>query len=105
MDKQHEKSLELLDKFLKETPPEEIKKMIKKIDEMNIEGPTISEYFRSMDGISKFQKLQDDIKKWSDDTFGKYRTGKPIAYHLKKEIDELIDALNVYHEGTYTFSI
>jgi len=101
MDKQHEKSLELLDKFLKETPPEEIKKMIKKIDEMNIEGPTISEYFRSMDGISKFQKLQDDIKKWSDDTFGKYRTGKPIAYHLKKEIDELIDALNVYHEGTY----
>lgn len=49
----------------------------------------------------QFQELQNEIKKWSDETFGKYRTGKPIAYHLKKEIDELIDALNEYHEGTY----
>jgi NTP pyrophosphatase (non-canonical NTP hydrolase) len=58
-------------------------------------------YEGSMDGVHSFQELQNEIKKWSDETFGKYRTGKPIAHHLKKEIDELIDALNEYHEGTY----
>jgi hypothetical protein len=100
-DEQYKKSLEMLNKFLKETPPEELEKILKKYDDVKFEGPTISEYFRSMDGIHTFQKLQDDIKKWSDDAFGKYRTGKPIAYHLKKEIDELIEALNEYHEGTY----
>lgn len=55
----------------------------------------------SMDGVHSFQELQNELKKWSDETFGKYRTGKPIAYHLKKEINELIEALNEYHEGTY----
>lgn len=51
------------------------------------------------------QKLQNDVKKWSDETFGKHRTGKPIAYHLKKEIDELIEALDVYHQGIYSNDI
>ena len=41
----------------------------------------------------RLQNLQDDIKQWSDETFGSHRTGKPIAHHLKKEIDEVIDAI------------
>ena len=43
----------------------------------------------------RLQNLQDNIKQWSDETFGSHRTGKPIAYHLKKEIDEVIDAIDV----------
>ena len=43
----------------------------------------------------RVQTLQDNIKQWSDDTFGNHRTGKPIAYHLKKEIDEVIDAIDI----------
>lgn len=92
---------ELLDKFFKETPHEEIKKMLEKYDKMMFEGPTLSEYFRSMDGERSFQELQNEVKKWSDAAFGIYRTGKPIAHHLKKEINELIDALEEYHQGTY----
>ena len=51
------------------------------------------------------QQLQNDIKKWSDEAFGKHRTGKPIAYHLKKEIDELITALDDFHQGVYAENI
>lgn len=50
----------------------------------------------------RIQTLQDDIKQWSDETFGAHRTGKPIAHHLKKEIDEVIDAIEVLEEKIYT---
>ena len=50
------------------------------------------------------QQLQTDIKKWSDGQFGMHRTGLPIAYHLKKETDELIDAIDDINRGTYTNS-
>ena len=52
--------------------------------------------------MERIQKLQNDVKKWSDETFGAHRTGTPIAYHLKKEIKEVIDALEEYHQGTYS---
>jgi hypothetical protein len=52
--------------------------------------------------INEIQRLQNDVKKWSDETFGIFRTGTPIAHHLKKEINELIDALSVIHNGIYT---
>jgi len=45
----------------------------------------------------RLQNLQDDIKEWSDNTFGSHRSGKPIAFHLKKEIDEVIEAIDVLH--------
>jgi NTP pyrophosphatase (non-canonical NTP hydrolase) len=54
--------------------------------------------------LQRIQKLQNDVMKWSDDAFGKYRTSTPMAYHLKKETDELIDALNQLDEGAYTNS-
>lgn len=51
--------------------------------------------------MEKIKELQGDIKKWSDDTFGKYRTAKPITYHLKKEVDELIEKLELWYQGQY----
>lgn len=47
------------------------------------------------------QELQDEVKKWSDSTFGMYRHGVPIIYHLKAETDELIQALKENHSGIY----
>lgn len=47
------------------------------------------------------QKLQDDVKKWSDNTFGMYRNGASIINHLKAETDELIDALVYHYKGIY----
>lgn len=58
-------------------------------------------YEGSMDGVHSFQELQNEIKEWSDGTFGKYRTAMPMAQHLKKEIDELIDAIYRLDEGAY----
>ena len=54
-----EKSLRLLHKYLEETPQEQIDADIAAIEAMNIEGPTIDEYF---DGLQKqLQKWQEMI--------------------------------------------
>jgi len=61
-------------------------------------------YANQEDPSQRIQNLQDDIKKWSDGAFGMHRTAAPMAYHLKIEIDELIDALNELYQGTYSNS-
>lgn len=48
--------------------------------------------------MKEVQDIQDKIQAWSDETFGKERTGLPIAYHLKKEIDEVIEAIDNFHK-------
>jgi len=40
------------------------------------------------------QELMNDISEWSNLTFGDGQRNPAIVYHLKKEVDELIDALN-----------
>jgi hypothetical protein len=45
-----EKFEEKIDKFFKDTPKEEIDKIIAEVDAMHIEGPTLDEYF---DGLQK----------------------------------------------------
>lgn len=52
--------------------------------------------------MTRLQILQNKIKEWSDSTFGNQRTGKPIAYHLKKEIDEVITAIERLEERIFT---
>lgn len=46
---------------------------------------------------TKFQKFQDSVSEWSDATFGEGKRAISIAYHLKKEIYELIEALEILH--------
>ena len=41
------------------------------------------------------QDLMDKVGAWSDSTFGPGDRALPIAYHLKKEVDELIEALKL----------
>jgi len=41
--------------------------------------------------IMELQKLMDDIREWSDATFGEGQRTVPILHHLKKEVDELIE--------------
>jgi len=48
--------------------------------------------------MKEVQDIQDAIQAWSDETFGKERTGKPIAYHLKKEVDEVIESIDNFHK-------
>jgi len=43
--------------------------------------------------MNKLQELQNDIHQWADKTFGKERETISAAYHLKKEINELIESL------------
>lgn len=47
-----------------------------------------------MKKMTQLQNLMNDISEWSDATFGDGQRNPAIAYHLKKEIDELIEALN-----------
>ncbi|MDX9789302.1 MAG: DUF550 domain-containing protein [Candidatus Kapabacteria bacterium] len=41
---------------------------------------------------NKLQKLMDDISSWSDSVFGVDQRNPGIVYHLKEEVDELIEA-------------
>lgn len=52
--------------------------------------------------MEDLSKLSIEIKAWSDKTFGMHRIATPIVYHLKKEVNELIEALDVYHKGNYS---
>lgn len=45
---QYKKSLRLLQKYLDETPQEQIDADIAKVEAMNIQGPTIDEYFNEL---------------------------------------------------------
>lgn len=43
--------------------------------------------------MNELEILMNDIAAWSDATFGNGQRNPAIAYHLKKEVDELIEAL------------
>jgi hypothetical protein len=51
--------------------------------------------------MDKIQILQHDIQTWSDKAFGMHRIATPITYHLKKEVDELIEKLEEWYKGQY----
>ena len=51
--------------------------------------------------MKDLQKLMDDIREWSDTTFGKEQRNPAIAYHLKKEVPELIEAIEKYSEKVH----
>ena len=44
--------------------------------------------------MNELQTLMNDISEWSDATFGDGQRNPAIVYHLKKEVDELIEALH-----------
>jgi NTP pyrophosphatase (non-canonical NTP hydrolase) len=39
----------------------------------------------------------NEISEWSDNTFGELQRNPAIVHHLKKEVDELIQALDYTH--------
>jgi NTP pyrophosphatase (non-canonical NTP hydrolase) len=49
--------------------------------------------------MKKIQKLQDLIHEWADKTFGKDREPTAPLYHLKREVNELIEAIESEDEG------
>lgn len=44
--------------------------------------------------MKELQNLMNDISEWSNATFGELQRNPAIVHHLKKEVDELIEALN-----------
>ena len=48
--------------------------------------------------MKDLQKLMNDIAEWSDATFGDGQRNPAITYHLKKEVTELIDAIEKYQK-------
>ncbi len=56
------------------------------------------ESHREQPDVDKWQKLADDIRLWSDATFGDGQRNPAIVYHLRKEVDELIECFEVYPE-------
>jgi NTP pyrophosphatase (non-canonical NTP hydrolase) len=51
--------------------------------------------------MDELQKLMNRIQEWSDITFGRYRIASSMVYHLKKEVDELLEKLMIYNQGEY----
>lgn len=43
--------------------------------------------------MNELQMLMNDVSEWSDTTFGANQRNPAIVHHLKKEVDELIEAL------------
>ena len=60
--KQHKKSLELLDKYFKETPKEEIQKTMDEINEMEFDGHTVEEYFDSFGNYDPWIKIDEETE-------------------------------------------
>jgi NTP pyrophosphatase (non-canonical NTP hydrolase) len=48
--------------------------------------------------MKDLQKLMDDIREWSDATFGEGQRNPAIAYHLQKEVPELIEAIEKFQK-------
>lgn len=44
--------------------------------------------------MEDLQNLMDEIREWSDATFGTHKRNPAIVHHLKKEVKELIEAIN-----------
>jgi hypothetical protein len=63
--------------------------------------PTECRFFKNPKEIilqqSRFQKLQDHLGKWADETFGP-RTPESLLCHLKDEIDEIVADPKDEHE-------
>ena len=55
--------------------------------------------------MNKIQTLRNDISEWSNATFGEGQRNPAIVHHLKKEVDELIEALNKTNAFGYDNSI
>ena len=49
--------------------------------------------------LNELQDLMNDISNWSDKVFGEYQRNPGIVYHLKKEVDELIE---IFENGVVT---
>jgi len=45
----------------------------------------------------ELQNLMNDISEWSDKTFGDGQRNPAIVYHLKKEVDELIEGFKTLY--------
>lgn len=63
------------------------------------------------DGECELQELMDEIHKWSNKQFGdgmgipEKSRSKPIAYHLKKEVNELIEALDKSERDAFDYPL
>ena len=51
--------------------------------------------------MKELQNLMDEISEWSNATFGEGQRNPAIAYHLKKEVDELIDIFENHPSDEY----
>jgi NTP pyrophosphatase (non-canonical NTP hydrolase) len=47
----------------------------------------------------ELQELMNEISEWSDATFGEGQRNPAIVHHLKKEVPELIQAIDKYQKG------
>lgn len=48
--------------------------------------------------MKKLQNLMNEISEWSDETFGEGQRNPAILYHLKKEVPELIEAMEKFQK-------
>lgn len=59
MREEQQKSLELLNKFFKENPSDFINEKIQEIDKLDVEGPSVSEYFEILEDQLVFPELEE----------------------------------------------
>ena len=41
--------------------------------------------------MNELQTLMNDVSEWSDSTFGTMQRNPAIVWHLKKEVDEILE--------------
>lgn len=82
------KQLELLRKFIADTPKDELKEYLEKFDKMNFGGPTVEEYFKNFNKSFNFSNFEN-LQSWDEECILPYGTSnrypiKCLPYPLQK---------------------
>lgn len=101
-------SLYLLHKHLEETPKEELESEFKKVEDMAIEGPTVDEYFESLNPGAQYQKgYSECAKKFKDAVTEKLRNDvdeNGLSKHYS--VDDFIKLINdIYNKGSFGYNV
>ena len=96
------KSLEILSKFVADTPKDELQALIQEFEELSIEGPTFDQYLNSIDEEIAlthpcFENIYDVFTGWDDDLLLSISPPNQIMITNKKDPEKFSGSFFCIH--------